>query len=50
MEMITFTREEFKEWCEKYMHTYTDWTGTRVETYDRCESIDEFVDLLFRTI
>lgn len=36
-----------EEWCEKNMHAHTDWTGTRVETVNKMESIDEFVDKLW---
>lgn len=28
------------------LHTHTDWTGTRVETIDKCESVEEFTDKL----
>ena len=30
-----------------HMSTHTDWTGTRVETFYTCKSIDEFVDKLW---
>ena len=43
-------RQIIKEFCEKNMSTHTDWTGTRVETVDKCESIDEFVDRLMEYI
>ena len=29
------------------MSTHTDWTGTRVETMNNCNSVDEFVDRLY---
>ena len=39
-------REIIKEFCEQNMSTHTDWTGTRVETTYKCDSVDEFVDKL----
>ena len=44
---IFTTKEILKEWCEKNLSTHTDWTGTRVETKHKCESIDDFVDGLY---
>lgn len=49
--MVTLTRtslkEILKEWVESNMSTHTDWTGTRVETKFKCESLEEFTDKLF---
>lgn len=39
-------KEIIKEFCDANLHTHTDWTGTRVETKNTCESVDEFVDKL----
>lgn len=47
MDSIRTTKEILKEWCEKNMDTHTDWTGTRVETKDNCNSVDDFVDKLY---
>jgi hypothetical protein len=47
MEHIFTSKEILKEWCEKNLSTHTDWTGTRVETRYKCESIDDFVDELY---
>lgn len=46
--MLSFrtNKEIIKEFCEKNMHAHTDWTGTRVETKNHCESVDKFVDML----
>jgi hypothetical protein len=44
---IRTTKEILKEWCEKNLSTHTDWTGTRVETKYKCNSIDDFVDELY---
>jgi len=44
------TKEILKEWCERNLHTHTDWTGTRVETKWECESVDEFVNKLCQHI
>lgn len=47
MDSIRTTKEILKEWCEKNMDTHTDWTGTRVETKNKCNSVDDFVDKLY---
>ncbi len=47
MEKIRITKEILKEWCEQNLATHTDWTGTRVETKHKCNSVDDFVDKLF---
>lgn len=48
MEYIRTAKEILKEWCEQNMATHTDWTGTRVETKHTCNSVDDFVDELFK--
>ena len=50
MDSFRTNREIIKEFCERKMSTHTDWTGTRVETKDKCESVDEFVDMLMAHI
>ena len=47
MDSIRTTIEILKEWCERNLDTHTDWVGTRVETVNEMESIDEFVDKLY---
>ena len=47
MESCRTSKEIVKEWCEQNMSTHTDWTGTRVETKFKCESVDEFVNRLY---
>lgn len=47
MDSVRTTKEILKEWCEQNMATHTDWTGTRVETKYKCNSVDDFVDRLF---
>ena len=47
MDRIRTTKEILKEWCEENMATHTDWTGTRVETKFDCNSVDDFVNILF---
>lgn len=47
MESIRTSKEILKEWVEAKMSTHTDWTGTRVETKFKCDSIDEFVNKLY---
>jgi hypothetical protein len=48
MDSIRITKEILKEWCEQNMATHTDWTGTRVETKNKCNSVDDFVDKLYK--
>lgn len=47
MESIRTSKEILKEWVESNMSTHTDWTGTRVETTYKCESLEEFIDKLY---
>ena len=47
MKSIRITKHILSEWCERYLDTHTDWVGTRVETVNEMESIDEFVDKLW---
>ena len=47
MDKIRTSKEILKEWCEQNMATHTDWTGTRVETKNKCNSVDDFVNKLF---
>ena len=50
--MTTFRVNEFliREFCETHMSTHSDWTGTRVETKQQCNSVDEFVKQLMNYI
>lgn len=43
-------KELIIEFCKNNLHTHTDWTGTRVETIDKCESVEKFVNELFKYI
>jgi len=43
-------KEIIKEFCKNNLDTHTDWTGTRVETKNHCESVDEFVNELMNYI
>ena len=47
MERIQITKYILEEWCERNLDTHTDWVGTRVETVNEMESIEEFVDKLW---
>ena len=47
MKRIQTNKRILKEWCEMNMNVHTDWTGTRVETVNEMDSIDEFVDKLW---
>lgn len=47
MKRIQTNKHILKEWCERNMNVYTDWTGARVETQTTCGSIEEFVDKLW---
>ncbi len=47
METIQISNNLLKKWCERNLDTHTDWVGTRVETVNEMDSIDEFVDKLW---
>jgi hypothetical protein len=47
MSRIQTTKHILREWCERNLDTHTDWVGTRVETVNEMDSIDEFVDKLW---
>lgn len=44
------TKTLLKEFAEKKLATHTDWTGTRVETKNHCDSVDKFVGELWEFI
>ena len=46
-DMIQKDKELIIEFCKNNLHTHTDWTGTRVETKCKCNSVDDFVDKLY---
>ena len=50
--MTTFRVNEsiIREFCEIHMSPHTDWTGTRIETKHKCNSVDEFVKQLMNHI
>lgn len=50
MDKILISKKELSEWCYKNMSTHTDWTGTRVETIDKMESVKEFVNKLYNDL
>ena len=43
-------KELIRQFCENNLHTHTDWTGTRVETINKCGSVEEFIDKLLNCI
>lgn len=43
-------RQIIEEFCEQHLSTHTDWTGTRVETKEKCDSVGKFVDMLMEYI
>lgn len=47
MDKILISKKDLQEWCNKYMHVHTDWTGERVETIDHMESVEKFVNRLY---
>ena len=44
---MRIAKDDLKEWCEQNLHTHTDWTGTYVETKDKCDSVEKLVDKLW---
>ena len=47
MKAIQINKRILEEWCERNLDTHTDWVGTRVETVNEMESINEFIDKLW---
>lgn len=43
-------KKRIVEFLKENLHTHTDWTGTRVETVNHCESVEEFIDKLFNYV
>ena len=47
METIKINKEILEKWCFDNLQKHEDWTGTRVETQNHCESVLEFIDKLY---
>ena len=47
MGKIFTNKKIIKAFCYKNLHTHTDWTGTRVETIEKCESLNDFINQLW---
>lgn len=43
-------KELIRVFCEDNLHTHTDWTGTYVETINKCDSVNRFVNKLLNYI
>ena len=50
MDSYRTNKEIITQFCFNNMSTHTDWTGTRVETNEKCESVEEFVNRLMEHI
>ena len=50
MDSARTTKEIIKEFCDTNLSTHTDWTGTRVETQYKCDTVDEFIERLWSYI
>jgi hypothetical protein len=48
--MTNEEKELIAEFCKSNLHTHTDWTGTKIETTNECESVEEFVERLLNHI
>lgn len=44
---IKTTKHILNKWVDKHLSTHSDWTGTRVETIDNCDSLDNFLESLW---
>lgn len=47
MDKILISKKDLSEWCHTHMDIHTDWTGSRVETVNKMNSVEEFVDKLY---
>lgn len=43
-------KDLIRTFCEDNLHTHTDWTGTYVETINKCDSVNRFVNKLLKYI
>jgi len=43
-------KELIRKFCEDNLDTYTDWTGTYVETQDHYDSVDDFTNRLLNYV
>ena len=50
MDSVYTTKAIITEWCQENLSTHTDWTGTRVETKFKCDSVEKFIDMLWEHI
>ena len=50
MDSARTTKVIIRDWVEKNMEPHTDRTGTRIETKEKCESVDKFIDRLWEYI
>lgn len=48
MSSIKTSKEILRKWCEMNLSTHTDWSSTRIETINKCDSVEEFVDRLYQ--
>lgn len=49
-DMTKKDKELIIEFCKNNLHTHTDWTGTRVETVNKCETVEDFINKLINYI
>lgn len=47
MKRIQITKHILNKWIDEYLSVHSDWTGSRIETINTCDSLDEFVDKLW---
>lgn len=47
MDKILISKKDLYEWCNNHMDVHSDWTGKRVETIDKMESVEDFVNKLY---
>ena len=44
-ESYIIDREIITDFFKNNLSTHTDWTGTRVETQYKCDSVEEFIEI-----
>lgn len=47
MKRIRITKHILNKWIDKHLSAHSDWAGTRIETINTCDSLDEFLESLW---
>ena len=48
--MTQFDKVIIANFCRDNLHAHTDWTGTRLETIEKCDSVEKFIDKIINCL